>query len=48
VQQFVKHCRIFSRRPPQLSGINSDVKQMIARQLDNAEDRFAAICHDDA
>jgi hypothetical protein len=23
-----------------------DVKDMIATQLDNAEDRFAAICHD--
>ena len=25
-----------------------DIKNMIAVQLDNAEDRFAAICHDHA
>jgi hypothetical protein len=27
--------------------LDSDVRQMIARQLDNAEARFAASCHDD-
>jgi len=26
--------------------LDSDVKDMIVRQLDNAEDRFAMICHD--
>ncbi len=26
--------------------LDADVKDMIARQFDNAEDRFAAICHD--
>jgi hypothetical protein len=28
--------------------LDFDVKDLIVRQLDNAEDRFAVICHDDS